>query len=173
MALLLRLMLSGVVGLVTAHDWVPHFRRQLLLWYDQCSFSDNKISKSTWSFCQSVSILNCQYSSCWNVWFPTQFLFRWTNLGLSLYHAGTLSLAKDWDTLSWWGLGSMFMSWTCAKKNVCCSSWIVFRLKIEYPTKLIKYWSQGVTFVWSLLKYIILGLCKSMAMASQQTTIDI
>ena len=28
--LLLRLMLSGVVGLVTAQLWVPHFRRQLL-----------------------------------------------------------------------------------------------------------------------------------------------
>ena len=31
MVLLLRLTLSGVVGRVTAHDWVPHLRRQLLL----------------------------------------------------------------------------------------------------------------------------------------------
>ena len=31
MVLLLMLMLSGVVGLLTAQDWVPHFLLQLLL----------------------------------------------------------------------------------------------------------------------------------------------
>jgi len=74
--LVLRLMLSGVVGRLTAQDWLPHFLLQLL----RSDFFHFKLSP--------------------------------TFLCLSVYQAGMFNFANDWDTLSWWGVGSMLMSWT-------------------------------------------------------------
>ena len=39
-------------------------------------------------------------------------------LGRSLYQAGTFSLARDCDTLSWWGVGSILMSWTLSDNQI-------------------------------------------------------
>ena len=69
MVLELRLMLSGVVGLVTAHDCVPHFLLQLL-----------RLFLSPLFHLETVSVL---------------LLI----LGLSLYQAGMLSFARDLQTM--------------------------------------------------------------------------
>ena len=68
MVLLLRLTLSGVVGRVTAHDWVPHLRRQLLL--EAVLFSRDisnfflEYCKYDCEFCRTVS--SCQAASTWS-----------------------------------------------------------------------------------------------------------
>ena len=67
MVLLLMLMLSGVVGLLTAQDCVPHFLLQLVL-----------VLFSLLHFGVSGEVR-----------------------GLSLYHEGMFSLARDLETLIW------------------------------------------------------------------------